>query len=96
VAQRDPNRSSISFTCGDTTNACSVIIKDLTNATASNGYPLTVGSCLYLDGEIATHEFSAIRLAALDCVVGVVDGYPDSSNLDIVGSDLPVSGVPSL
>ncbi len=95
LAEKNPNRSSISFSVGESSNACSVVIKDSIAATTSNGVPLTLGMLLVFEGEIATHQFNAIRLAAVDCVVGVVEGFPDSST-QLVEGDAPVSGVPSL
>ena len=58
---------------------------DHIDATTTNGFPLLFGSILTLNGEIATHEFNAIRLAAVDCMVGVIEGFPDdfeSSKID--------------
>jgi hypothetical protein len=72
------DRVAVTFTCGDATNACSIILKDQDDATATNGVPLTFSSGpLRVEGSSARHRWSAIRLAAVDCVVGVIEEYPD-------------------
>lgn len=78
LANRSLDRQSITFSVGDTTNASSVILKDEEDATATNGFPLGIGVHLTVTGKAARHRWSAIRLAAVDCVVGVLEGYSDN------------------
>jgi hypothetical protein len=86
-----PERVAITFLVGDTTNACSVILKDGdVDATPTNGVPLTF-ACgpLRIDGKLASHRWSAIRLAAVDCVVGVVEQFLGAGPVE------PSPGVPA-
>lgn len=78
VAPRSLSRTAITFAVGEATNASSVIIKDQDDATTTNGFPLSVvGGPVTIVGRLASHRWSAIRLAAVDCVVGVIEYYPD-------------------
>ena len=76
VAARSPNRIGLIFSVGDSTNASSVVLKDQQPATAANGFPLNAnGGLLEINGPAAQHNWEAIRLAGVDCVVGVIEIY---------------------
>jgi hypothetical protein len=79
IAAKNPNRTRLILSVGESTGAGSVILKDQQPATTTNGFPLAMaGGNITLEGRIAGHEWSAIRLAALDVVVGVIEGFDDN------------------
>lgn len=86
VADKNPRRSRITFTVGDANNSSSVMIVDGDDrdATATLGMPLVFGGVLIFTGVMATHRFSAIRLAAVDCVVGVAEEFVEEDGLPTV------------
>jgi hypothetical protein len=83
VAAPAPTRQQLTFSCGNAGGTGSVVLKDEDDATVSNGFPVTQsGSHLVVFGLAATHRWSAIRLAAADCVVGVIEVFSDSLHED--------------
>lgn len=68
-------RSAVTFSVGDAAHSSSIMLTDQTEASATNGFPLIFGSILRIEGEMARHSFFAIRLAAVDCRVGVIEEY---------------------
>lgn len=78
IVGKNVRRTRLYLSCGNAGGNASVILKDHLDATATNGFPLTgAGGWLVLEGRIAQHEWNAIRLAAADCVVGVIEGFDD-------------------
>lgn len=72
------NRVALIFSVGDTANSSSVIVKDVVEATVTNGFPIQNGAGpLYVSGIAATARWSGIRLAAVDCVVGVIEIFSE-------------------
>lgn len=89
VAQRSQNRIALTFAVGESTNASSVILRNHEDATTSNGFPISVvGGPIRIEGVLAKHRWSAIRLAAVDCVVGVIEEFSD----DFFDPDVPLEG----
>lgn len=87
AAAFNARRTRIRFSVGDATNASSVMIIDGNDRTATGalGFPLQNGqTALEFVGVMATHRFSVIRLAAVDCVLGVIEEFDDD------GDDVPV------
>ena len=80
VARERPDRTAITFSVGDATNASSVVLKDgVTDATATDGFPLTaVGGLFRVTGKAARARWSAIRLAAVDCLLGVYEEFEEN------------------
>lgn len=74
------DRTEIAFSVGDAANSSSVVIKDGSiDATTTNGFPLTFSAGVYrVCGKAARHKWTAIRLAAVDCIVGVEEVFLDS------------------
>ena len=89
LANQVLDRVGLIFSVGDSTNAGSVILKDVEDATATNGMPLTFGQTLEIVGQAARHRWSAIRLGGVDVVVGVFEEFPDEMRKE------PDKGVPS-
>jgi hypothetical protein len=69
---------AIDFSVGDAGNSSSVVLKDTDDATATNGFPMSwSGGVVRVTGSAARHRWSAIRLAAVDCIVGVLEQFGD-------------------
>lgn len=80
IARERPDRTAVTFSVGDATNASSVVLKDgpggSSVATGTNGFPLSASGGLFrVTGKAARAEWSAIRLAAVDCLVGVYEEF---------------------
>lgn len=92
LAKSSLERTALMFSVGDATNASSVVLKDEDDASLTNGFPLSAtGGVFEVRGKAARHRWSAIRLAAVDCLVGVYEVYRDNYAAD---GD-PTEGVPT-
>lgn len=82
LVDRNPARLAIHFRCGNSAGTASVVVTPDVDASVSNGLPVAqTGGVLVIDGEAARRSFSAIRLAASDCIVGVVEIFDGSDEV---------------
>lgn len=84
------DRTSLQFSCGAAAGGASVIVKDVDDADATNGFPVSQGQTVRIEGKACRHRWTAIRLAAVDCIVGVIEGFPDNYAVPPEPNGVPV------